>query len=329
MAEGVAADWGSGFREKIFDSLDSRGYRVLGCVGEGSFSRVYRVRERGDERVFACKVSGQERLWQRERDFVHRVLGLGTEDGCRGKEGRGGGDGRGLFPGFYRCWREEELFFLVTEYIPGQSLGELMRRRGRLTQRQALRIGIRLAQGLCDLEERGIVYRDLKPDNVIVCEDGELKLIDFGCVCPRWDGELFSPRGEGLAGTYGYAPPEQMRLPDPEAEALPGAYSDVYALGRLLHYLLTGDDPCRPPFEKPPIRRYDRRFSRELEDMIRDCVRRDSRERPPAMRRVLQRMCALEGGRGRRGTAGTGGPRRRKAEYIYDKCVLKTKNSCF
>ncbi len=254
------------------------GWRVEGLEGRGAFSEVYRVRRERDGLLLACKVTGERAQWERESALFRAISQYH----------------HALFPRWYESWEERGRYCLLLEYVAGQSLKELLARRGRLSQRQTVEIGRALAEGMAFLAEKaGILYRDLNPDNVRICQDGRVKLIDFGCVCPLERQGRADRSGFGRAGTPGYAAPEQLN----EAGRV-GTYSDVYALGRLLHGLVTGDDPCLPPRRKPPIRAYDRRLSRRLERLLEECVRADGRERPPEMRRVLRRLCVLQEERG-------------------------------
>lgn len=292
---------------EISRNLETKCYFVEEQIGEGAFSKVYRVRRRRDHKILACKVSGDQIQWKRESCLLWRLKASGHP----------------MFPEIYDSWQEKGVCYLVMEYIPGTGLDRLMRQQGRLSQKQAVAIGRKLAEGLVFLEEReGMLYRDLKPENIMLHTDGRIKLLDFGCVCSvRRREEDGMSLGAGRAGTPGYAAPEQFA-----EEAAVGAYSDVYAFGRLLHFLVTGDNPCMPPACKPPIRSYDHRLGRRLEILLEECVREDCLERLPDMRCVLRRLeklaqpgtwsyvlqegCTLLG--------------RRKTAFLYEKNIIRT-----
>lgn len=290
-------------------SLQKRGYQLLGMAGKGAFSEVYRVKREADGLMCACKVSCDQVQWSRECALLREVDRSDQQ----------------LFPQFYECWKEERACYLVMEYVAGQSLREFVLRRGRLSQRQTVEIGRSLAEGLAFLEERmDVLYRDLKAENVRICQNGQVKLIDFGCVCPLTDLGRARPEDFGHAGTPGYAAPEQL-----ENDGIVGAYSDVYSIGRLLHYLVTGDDPCLPPMRKPPIRAYDRRLSRVFEQLLEECVRTEGRERLPEMRRVLQRLCRLKEERSPRYVweeLCAACRRRSRPEYLFEKNIIRMKS---
>lgn len=128
--------------------------------------------------------------------------------------------------------------FLVMEYVPGELLSDVLRRRGRLPWDEAVGLLRQLLAALQYLHGQGVVHRDLKPENLIVTPTGGLKIIDFGIALlggrPRVTWRGFS----GLTGTPQYLSPEQIR------GERGGPASDLYAAGAILYELLRG----RPPF---------------------------------------------------------------------------------
>lgn len=136
---------------------------------------------------------------------------------------------------------EEGFSYFVMEYIPGQSLGELLaeyaQKGQRMPQEEALRIGRAVAAALDYAHERGVIHRDVKPSNVLIAEDGRVVLSDFGLALQTAEGTI----GE-VFGSPHYIAPEQARN---SAEARP--QSDLYSLGVMLYQMLSGvlpfDDP--------------------------------------------------------------------------------------
>jgi len=130
-------------------------------------------------------------------------------------------------------------FGLVQEYIPGDSLQELLDQGKRFTQKQARKIAIGVLEILIYLHELSppVFHRDIKPSNLILGKDGQVYLVDFGAVQDRAtaEGATFT-----VVGTSGYAPPEQLW-----GRAVPA--SDLYALGATLIHLLTGTAPADLP----------------------------------------------------------------------------------
>src|SRR6516165_6767936 len=135
--------------------------------------------------------------------------------------------------------------YLVMEYVEGCNLEEEIARRGEPLPES---IVIDIARQLCDVLaylhglQPPVVYRDLKPSNVMLTLNGRVVLVDFGIA------RLFKAQRKGtMIGTLGFAPPEQYQgVADPR--------SDLYSLGATLHYVLTGRDPEKfPPFSFPPV----------------------------------------------------------------------------
>src|SRR5208282_3071921 len=136
--------------------------------------------------------------------------------------------------------------YLVMEYVEGRNLEEELAALGHpLDEGLAIEIARQLCEVLAYLHTftPPIVYRDMKPSNVMLTPRGKVMLIDFGIA------RLFKVASKGtMIGTLGFAPPEQYQgQVDPR--------SDIYSLGATLHYVLTGRDPEKfPPFSFPPIR---------------------------------------------------------------------------
>lgn len=121
-------------------------------------------------------------------------------------------------------------FVVVCDYVPGENLHQLVQSRGRLGEGEASRLMGELCEAVLALHEHGIVHRDISPTNVVVAADGA-HLIDFGIARFRVEG---ATRDTTQLGTYGFASPEQYGFAQTDAR------SDIYSLGRLLGYVLTG-----------------------------------------------------------------------------------------
>ncbi len=122
--------------------------------------------------------------------------------------------------------------FIVMELLTGETLGERMVRERQLGEAMVRRVVVQLAEALGHAHARGITHRDVKPDNVMLCDDGSLKLMDFGIA-----GDLSGDEAAGPVGTPIYMSPEQMRGQDIDHR------SDIYALGVMAFALLTGEAP--------------------------------------------------------------------------------------
>lgn len=255
--------------------LAKHGYIVRNSIGKGAFGRVYRVWDDRQGRFWACKVASDAvgRGILRREAMLQRSIS------------------HPIYAGFVDCLEEKEYTFLLMEYLDGESLDRCLE-RGRLDSAQAIRIAIQLAEGINYLHQlpEPVLYRDLKPQNICLAGDGRVRLMDLGCACTVSEARL------SKAGSPGYAPWEQLQEREEGINAravCPGFYSDVYALGRLLHQMLTGEDPCRPPRQKMPIRVYDRKLSLLLEKVVVQCVEEQPELRPPDMCCVMRMLCPL------------------------------------
>jgi len=249
------------------EALAERGYICGRLLGQGAFSKVYCVEDKRQGGVYACKVSENAELLEREARIMARLQ-------------------HPLFTEYYGYWKVAEKGFLLMEYVPGESLEEILERRGALGVKQAVRIGMELAEGLLYLHEGGerFLYRDVKPANVMIRQDGRIKLLDLGCACAM--GERILSR----AGTPGFAAPEQLR----ESGSLTAA-CDVYGWGQTMKALLgtvkRDGGGIRGGREGKKVRK-------RLRRILEACTKQDYSGRIPDMREVmaqLRPLCEKEG----------------------------------
>jgi eukaryotic-like serine/threonine-protein kinase len=166
-------------------------------------------------------------------------------------------------PRIYDYFTEENRSYLVIEYIHGKDLEAIISgNEGFLSEEQVLTWGIELCDVLSFLHNHKpdpIIFRDMKPSNVMVDHNGDVKLVDFG-IAKTFQ---FGQKGT-MIGTEGYSPPEQYR-----GEATPLA--DLYALGATLHHALSRRDPrMEPPFsfEERPLRKINPSITAELDAVV-------------------------------------------------------------
>jgi serine/threonine protein kinase len=135
--------------------------------------------------------------------------------------------------------REGDTRYLVMEYVEGESLGQRLEREGKLQEAEAIRIISLVARGLQKAHNKGLVHRDVKPDNILLTPDGQVKLTDLGLV-KEVEADLNLTRtGRGL-GTPHFMSPEQFR----NAKRA-DARCDIYSLGATLYMMVTGELPFR------------------------------------------------------------------------------------
>jgi predicted Ser/Thr protein kinase len=205
-------------------------YELEQKVGSGGMSKVYRAHDRLLERTVALKIlhehySQDDEYVERFRREARSVAQL-THPNVVTVIDRGEHNGRQ---------------FIVFEYIDGENLKQLVEREGPLPPRQVIELGLQIASALASAHARGVVHRDVKPQNVILTDEGRPKVTDFG-IARSSDVESVTLTGT-VMGTSEYIAPEQAR------GELVDYRSDVYSLGAILYELSTGDVPY--PGENP------------------------------------------------------------------------------
>ncbi|MFJ6652695.1 Stk1 family PASTA domain-containing Ser/Thr kinase [Microbacterium sp. NPDC091313] len=132
--------------------------------------------------------------------------------------------------------QDGDMAYLVMEYLPGITLRELLREHRRLTVPQTITIMDAVLSGLAAAHRAGIVHRDVKPENVLLAEDGRIKIGDFGLARATTAN---TASGQMLLGTIAYLAPELVTRGTADAR------SDIYALGIMLYEMLTGEQPYK------------------------------------------------------------------------------------
>ena len=130
---------------------------------------------------------------------------------------------------------------IVMEWVDGKFLREILAKHGRLSVERASRLAIGVCEALHYIHNQGVVHRDLKPENIMVGEGDAIKLIDFGISAGEGMRRLTFSKFSNAMGTPDYISPEQIQRKHNDGR------SDVYALGVILHEMLTGETPFSGP----------------------------------------------------------------------------------
>jgi serine/threonine-protein kinase len=239
-------------------------YEITEKIGEGAMGKVYLAKNNNTR--YAIKESDAECSTADEKTISRACL---REAELLSKINHP------AIPKFYKSFKYNEKFYLVMEYVKGPSMEKIINNRNMpLEEKYVLEWAIQLCEiffYLHTLSPEPVIYRDLKPSNIIITEENILRLIDFG-VARRYDPDKDSDTVR--LGTPGYAAPEQCRK---RGQSIPA--SDIYATGVVLHQLLTLYDPSVTPFRLPSIRNLNPSVSEQLEWIIAKAINLDSKDR--------------------------------------------------
>jgi eukaryotic-like serine/threonine-protein kinase len=204
--------------------LDGR-YRITSTIAHGGMATVYLGVDTRLDRTVAIKIMHAELA--ADEDFVARFI----------REARSIAQlSHPNVVSVYDQGSDGHHLYLAMEYVRGRTLRELLTERGRLSPRESLDIIESVLAGLAAAHQGGIVHRDVKPENVLLAEDGRVKVADFG-LARNMTGTSNHTKTGVLMGTVAYLAPEQV------TESASDARCDVYAAGVVLFELLTGQQP--------------------------------------------------------------------------------------
>jgi serine/threonine-protein kinase len=255
-------------------------YVITQKLGQGGMGAVYRAADRRLSTVtWAVKemsqsaITGPLERQQARQAFLHEAEMLAALSHPH-------------LPRVTDHFEQDGKAYLVMEYVPGETLLSFLQREG-LPQPQA-RV-FEWTRQLCDVldylhtQSPPIIFRDLKPANIMLTPNGQVKLIDFGIA------RLFKPgqaKDTQAFGTIGYSAPEQYGKGQTDAR------SDVYALGVLLHQLLTGYDPTATPFRLPPADQVNPSVPRQVAATIASATDSDPERRFASVRALREALFA-------------------------------------
>ena len=243
-------------------------YEILTALAEGGMSHVYLALDKRLNKQWAVKEVKQTNDKTKDAIIASSFV---TEANMIKKLDHP------MLPRIVDIISQDDAIFVVMDFIEGQSLDKVIKEHGPQPQESTTEWGLQLCDALDYLHTRTppIVYRDMKPANVMLKPDGSVAIIDFGIAREqREDGAGESIGDTTTLGTRGYAAPEQFG-----GSGQTDARTDVYCLGATLYHLLTGNSPAEPPYEILPIRQVDPSLSPGLEVVIAKCVQQNPDQR--------------------------------------------------
>lgn len=242
--------------------IDER-YEVLKEIGRGGMSIVYLAMDNRLNKSIVIK-DIRKRAYSNNELLINSLI---VEANMLKKLDHG------ALPKIYDIIEGKDGIYVVMDYIEGESLKEKQQREGVFDPNSVIDWGKQLADVLAYLHSRKpnpIIYRDMKPDNVMLTPEGKIKLIDFG-IAREYKQE--STTDTTNLGTKAYAAPEQL------AGRQTDARTDIYSLGVTLYHLVTGKSLSEPPFEIRPIRQWDPSLPEGLEHIIKKCTQTEPENR--------------------------------------------------
>ena len=260
--------------------LDGR-YRIDSRIARGGMAKVYLAHDTRLERLVAIKIM-HEHLAD-DGDYAARFI----------REARH--TARLAHPNIMSVFDQgyvDETLYLVMEYLPGMTLRDLLNDFGTLTPEQSLDITKAVLQGLAVAHREGILHRDVKPENVILVDDGRIKIGDFGLARPVNNA---TDTGKSLLGTVAYIAPELLTRTSADSR------SDLYSVGIMLYEMLTGTQPFvgETPMQvavqhaqqpMPFASASNPTVSRAVDDVIQWAAQKNPSDRPKDARTMLDAL---------------------------------------
>ena len=199
-------------------------YQIIEELGRGGMGRVYKVLDKDIDEKMALKLLNLEvatdekiiKRFQNELKFARKIT---HKNVCK----------------MYHLAKKEETPYITMEYVPGEDLKSLIKRKEKLAAEEAISIAKQVCEGLVEAHELGVVHRDLKPQNIMIDDKGRAKIMDFG-ISRSLETKGVTEAGV-IIGTPEYMSPEQV-----EGKEV-GKRSDIYSVGVILYEMVTGKIP--------------------------------------------------------------------------------------
>ncbi len=244
-------------------------YEIMSRVGSGGMADVYKARDHKLDRMVAVKVLKAE--FREDKSFIAKF---------RKEAQSAAGLSHPNVVNVFDVGEDRGLYYIVMELIEGITLKDYITKKGKLSVKEATSIAIQVSLGLEAAHDRGIIHRDVKPQNIIISTDGKVKLSDFGIAKATNSNTITA----NVMGSVHYSSPEQVR------GGLSDAKSDIYSLGVTMYEMVTG----RVPFdgdttvaiaikhlqeEMVPPSRYTPDLPYSLEQIILKCTQKNPERR--------------------------------------------------
>jgi len=201
-------------------------YDVIEELGKGGMGRVYKALDKEINEEVAIKllkpeIASDESTVERFRNELKFARKISHKNVCK----------------MYHIAKEEGTPYITMEYVPGEDLKNLVKRKGKLVEEEAISIAKQVCEGLVEAHRLGVVHRDLKPQNIMIDKEGDAKIMDFG-IARSVEAPGVTQTGV-MIGTPDYISPEQAEGEEADNRA------DIYSLGVILYEMVTGSVPFK------------------------------------------------------------------------------------
>jgi len=199
-------------------------YQIIEELGKGGMGRVYKVLDRETKEKIALKlikpdIAADKKTVERFRNELTSARKISHKNVCR----------------MYDLGKEKGSYFITMEFVPGEDLKSFIRRAAPLSTARTISIAKQVCDGLAEAHQLGVVHRDLKPQNIMIDKQGNVRVMDFGIARSVQSKKI---TGEGvMIGTPEYMSPEQVEGKEVDHR------SDIYSLGIIMYEMLTGKVP--------------------------------------------------------------------------------------
>jgi serine/threonine protein kinase/tetratricopeptide (TPR) repeat protein len=263
-------------------------YEIIEQLGKGGMGRVYRVKDQKLDEEMALKVlkpeiAADKGMIERFKNELKLARKIAHKSICK----------------MYDLNEEEKTPFITMEYVKGEDLKSFVRRKGRLSEEETIAIAKQVCEGLEEAHELGVIHRDLKPQNIMIDEKSNAKVMDFG-IARSVEAPGITHTGM-MIGTPDYISPEQAEGEEADQR------SDIYALGVILYEMVTGSVPFKgdtalsvalkhkAQLPKEP-RKLNLEISEKLSRLILICMEKDRERRYQAATELLADLKNIEEG---------------------------------